>query len=312
VRLIDRSEIAKEQQQRLKDTRKLLETFRDPKVISKSLVAEQWWRLTRDGQDIGYSYVTEERAKEDGREGVVVSVRSRTMPGPGQQVDVSSRMFISDGWRHESWSHVITTSIDGKTEESAELGLGDLKLSYKVVDAPKDLLSVSPDEAKEPEILEIQKYAIQVRSRIGPTVAPVLERELPQEYLPQAVRHLLPRMLPLEKPGKYMFVTYVSDNRQVMLVYADVQEPREVTIDNRIYMATPVQYRVGLEGVPTTYYIGKDGKYLGSETFYTVDGRQSVIRVLPSDEATLLKLWRGAQLSKPQKSEVPALPDARK
>ena len=87
---------------------------------------------------------------------------------------------------------------------------------------------------------------------------------------------------------------------------------REVTIDNRIYMATPVQYRVGLEGVPTTYYIGKDGKYLGSETFYTVDGRQSVIRVLPSDEATLLKLWRGAQLSKPQKSEVPALPDARK
>ena len=247
VRLIDRSNIAREQEARLKETRALIPKLRLPAAMNKALIPEQWWRLTRDGEDIGYSYVVEERAKEDGREGVLVSVRSRTMPGPGQQVDVSSRMFISDNWQHESWSHVVNGQIEGKSEESAELGLADLKLSYKV-DAPPDLLSQSPAAAKEPEIQEVQKFKLEVRTRLGQTVAPTVERELPQEYLPQAVRHLLPRLLPLDKPGQYLFVSYVSDNRQVMLAYADVEAPREVTIDGQILQATPVVYRVGLEG----------------------------------------------------------------
>ena len=64
-----------------------------------------------------------------------------------------------------------------------------------------------------------------------------------------------------------------------------------------------------MKGAPTTYYIGQDRKYLGSETSFKVDGKSSTIRVVPSDEATLMKRWAGAKLSKPQQSEVPVLPN---
>jgi len=312
VKFIDRGEIVREQAQRLKDTHKLLETFRLPKVMNTAIMPEQWLRLTRDGQDIGYSYVVEERTKEDGRAGILISVRSRTVPGPNQQVDISSRLFIADNWQHESWSHVINTNFSGKAEESAELGLSDLAVQYKV-DVPQDLLSQTPGAARsDPEVREVMKYKLEVRTKQGNIVAPTLEREVPQEYLSQAIRHLLPRMLPLQTPCKYMFLSYVSENREIMVTYAEVQAPREVTIDGHILQAIPVQYRVGLEGTPTTYFIGADGRYLGSETLFKVQGKESSIRIIPSDEATLTKLWKTAQLQKPQQSEVPVLPNKQK
>ena len=73
-----------------------------------------------------------------------------------------------------------------------------------------------------------------------------------------------------------------------------------------------MQYRVGLEGIPTTYFIGADGRYLGSETLFKMQGKDSSIRIIPSDEATLTKLWKTAQLQKPQSSEVPVLPGKQK
>ena len=311
VKLIDRREIVREQAQRLKDTHKLLQTFRSPKLMNKAIMPQQWLRLTRDGQDMGYSYIVEERAKEDGRDGILISVRSRTVPGPGQQVDISSRLFISDNWQHETWSHVVNTVFSGKAEESAELGLSDLVLQYKV-DVPQDLLSQPASASSDPEIREVMKYKLQVRTKQGNIVAQPMERDVPQEYLSQAIRHLLPRMLPLDEPRKYMFISYVSENRQIMVTYADVQTPREITIDGHIFQATPVQYRVGLEGIPTTYFIGADGRYLGSETLFKMQGKDSSIRIIPSDEATLTKLWKTAQLQKPQSSEVPVLPNKQK
>jgi hypothetical protein len=55
----------------------------------------------------------------------------------------------------------------------------------------------------------------------------------------------------------------------------------------------PVTDRVGVEGSVTTHYMGTDGKYLGSEN------PDTGITVLPSDEATLLGIWKDADLTRP-------------
>lgn len=309
VQIIDRTEIAKDQEARLLRTRDLMEELRGPKTMNKVLMPEQWLRLTRDGKDIGYSYVAEERTKEDGREGVLISIRSRSVAGPDNQVDVVSRMFISDFWKHESWEHVVTTQAGKKSDSVSELGMSDMEQKYRLDTTRKFGEGVPADDPKQPPVTKVMKYSLEVRTVIGKTGGKPVTRELPEWYLPQAIRHLLPRMLPLDKPQTYMFVNYVSETHQLMTRYVDVGEAKEISFNGQNVKAIAVKDRVGLEGIPTTYYVTPDGKYLGSQTEYQVGNATSVIRVLPSDEATLRKIWENAKLSKPEASEMPVLPD---
>jgi hypothetical protein len=57
--------------------------------------------------------------------------------------------------------------------------------------------------------------------------------------------------------------------------------------------AIPVKDRVGLEGSVTTHWMSPDGKYLGSTN------EDSKVTVLPTDEATLRKIWVDAKLTAP-------------
>lgn len=308
IKLIDRTQIAKDQEERLLRTRDLLEDIKGPKVANKALVPEQWLRLTRDGKDIGYSYVVEERAKEDGREGILISVRSRSVAGPGSQVDVASRMFISDFWKHESWTHVVTAQAGKKTDITSELGMSDHQEKYRLDTSKGFGEKPDEDDPKQPAVKKVQKYTLEVRTQMGKTTGKPANWDLPEWYLPQAVRHLLPRMLPLNKPQTYMFVTYVSETHQLMSRYVDVGEAKEISFNGQKVSAIAIQDRIGLEGTPTTYYVTPDGKNLGSETQYQVGGTASVIRVLPTDEATLRRIWDNARLNKPEASEMPVPP----
>lgn len=309
VQLIDRTAIANDQEARLLRTKDLMEDLRGPKVMNKAVVPEQWLRLTRDGKDIGYTYIVEERAKEDGRDGVLISVRSRSVAGAENQVEVASRMFISDFWKHESWSHVVTAQAGKKSDTTGELGMSDFEQKNRL-DTSKAFGEDAPDgDPKQPPVKKVTKYTLEVRRQVGKTGGKPMKWDLPEWYLPQAVKHLLPRMLPLDKPQTYMFVTYVSETHQLMTRYVDVGEAKEISFNGQKVKAVAVQDRVGLEGVPTTYYLTPEGKYLGSETEYRVGSTVSVIRVLPSDEATLRRIWDNARLSKPEASEVPVIPD---
>lgn len=310
VKLMDRSAVVKEQDQNLKNSQAILETLRLPKTMEQAIVPEQWMRLVRDGKDIGYTYIVEEKAKEDGREGILISVKSRTIPEAEQVAEVSSRMFVSKEWKHESWSHVWNTTVKGKQDEGAELGLSDQEFHYEVERQP-DLLSASEvDAKKQPDIKELLRYKLEIRTKLLPKPKEYL---LPAWYLPQAARHLLPRMLPLDKKRGYMFVAYVSELRQAMLRYVEVGDPKEVEFDGKKIKVIPIEDRVGFEGVPTTYFVTPEGKYMGSETVYKVAGKDSVIRVLPTDEATLAKLWKNsAKLQKPSAADVPNIPVQKK
>lgn len=310
VHIIDRTEIAKDQEARLKRSTDLMEDLRGPNLMAKAIVPEQWLRLTRDGKDIGYTYVTEERTKLNGRDGVLVSVRSRTVAGQDNHVEVTSRMFVADFWRNETWTHMVETQAGKKSDTTSELGLSTLEQKYKL-DKPNELgEAAAPEDPKQPPVKRVTKHRLEVRAQAGKVGGKPIEWEqLPEVYLPQVIKHLLPRMLPLDKPQTYLFVTYVSETRQLMMRYVDVGQPKDISFNGQRVRAVPVSDRVGLEGVPTTYYVSPEGKYLGSEAIYQTGNGTSTIRVLPSDRQTLEKIWQNAKLTKPEASDMPVMPD---
>jgi hypothetical protein len=124
------------------------------------------------------------------------------------------------------------------------------------------------------------------------TAEPV-QRTLPVFYIPQALGHLLPRLLPLFEQKGYMFASYVSENREVMSRYVDVEREEQVNLGGKTLRAIPIRDRIGLEGAVTTHYMSPDGAYLGSVN------EETKITILPTDRATLLSIWKDADLSRP-------------
>ena len=170
------------------------------------------------------------------------------MPGADAQVDVTSRMFISDFWRHELWTHVATSKMGSKSDTISELGMSDLDKRYRLDTSKGFGEEVRDNDPKQPAVKEVQKYRLEVRTQMGKTTGKPVTWDLPQWYLPQAIKHLLPRMLPLDKPQTYMFVTYISESHQLMSRYVDVGEAREISFNGQKVRAVAVQDRVGLEG----------------------------------------------------------------
>src|SRR5205814_8550627 len=121
--------------------------------------------------------------------------------------------------------------------------------------------------------------------------------QLPPFYLPQAMGHLLPRILPRWDPKSYLFANYVPDLAEVAYRFVDVGPEQEVTLDGQKLHAISIKDRIGLEGSITTHYISPEGKYLGSTN---VD---SDITILPTDRATLEKVWKDAVLDRPAEVE---------
>jgi hypothetical protein len=85
-----------------------------------------------------------------------------------------------------------------------------------------------------------------------------------------------------------------------MLRYLDVGAEQEVTLGGRPLRAVPITDRVTLEGAVTTHYVDRKGNWLGSQNrVIDAQNKPSVITILPTDEATLLALWKDANLTRP-------------
>jgi len=69
---------------------------------------------------------------------------------------------------------------------------------------------------------------------------------------------------------------------------------------NKIH-AVPVRDRLGLEGSVTTHYVTPEGEYLGSIN------TDSKITILPTDAATLQKMWKDVNLTRPGDVEAPGI-----
>jgi hypothetical protein len=139
------------------------------------------------------------------------------------------------------------------------------------------------------------------------TPAEPVKRSLPPFYMPQALGHLLPRLLPTHEPKTYLFATYVGDRREVMMRYVDVGTEQETSIGGRRVRAVPITDRIGLEGSATIHYFDPQAlKYLGSVN------QDSKLAILPTDAQTLQKTWKGADLTPPKPAAEPAAPASSK
>ena len=304
VKLLDRSPIKDEQNERLYRTRALFVGL-NGKRMREVLVPEQWLRLIHDGKDLGYTYVVEEPDDRMGGDGVKVGIRSRSYPEPSVQVDGETWYHVSGDRHRERWSNLvwIQNHKNKASDQFTEFGTSSLKVT-RAVDhqAPQG----DAKDPKQPALVKTgETYTLRVQT--GPKMAEPVVQELPPWYLPQVVGHLLPRLLPLNQPKTFMFATYISDSRAVMHRYVDVGTEQEVELGGKKVRAVPISDRVGLEGAPTFHYVSPDGKYLGSMN------KESKITILPTDAETLQKIWANkADLTRPAERQPQPEPAAKK
>lgn len=295
IKLLNREDVRREQDQQLFRTRTLYVNW-TPTKLKASLTPERWLRLIQDGKDIGYSYVIEEESERAKRSGLLVGVRSRTVQGEGDkrvQVDAESMLFTSFDRRYEEWSNVAQETTKSGKKPMTELGTSVLE-DRRVLD--RDVIP-GDEKAKDPNqpgTRREEDYRLTV-TYTSRTSAPPIEFSLPPYYLPQALGHLLPRLVPLNEPKTYQFASYVGEQRAIMRRYVEVQTEKEVTLAGRTFRAVTVSDRIGLEGAPTFHYLTKSGEYMGSES------PVAKIVILPADSETIQKIWaNSADLSRPE------------
>jgi hypothetical protein len=324
VKLTDRQQLKKEQDQRLIRTRGLFAIW-DEKKLRSILIPQQYLRVVRDGKDAGYVQVSEHVANHAGNDGVEIETRSHVTIEPDAPVSSStpntaaagtvvvpttdapaqplaapapvtttrqSVMFVTfDRW-HEDWSMI--TEMDtghGSPTFNSELGNSDMLLR-RILDREKaaQMWKEPGKHDQQPPVIERQKYTLSVSQYTKTQAGAPVVRELPVFYLPQALGQLLPRLLSLSEPQTYMFASYVSNQREVMARYVDVLEEQEVDLDGQKVQAVPVKDRIGVEGAATTHYLTPKGEWLGS---VSDDGK---LMVLPSDADSIRKIWKDARL----------------
>jgi hypothetical protein len=196
-------------------------------------------------------------------------------------------MFCTFDRRNESWSAIALVD----DPKSGRANVSELGVSTMRRKAIPEKGSVLKDGNKG--ITLTDEYVLSVTQFGKSANAEPITQQLVPWYLPQALGHLLPRLLPRNEPKTYLFVSYVSERGKVLSRYVDVGREDTFTINGQNVRAVPIRDRIGLEGSVTTHYVSGDGKYLGSVN------PDSHVTVLPTDAATLEKLWKDANLTRP-------------
>lgn len=304
VRLLDRSQIKLDQDQRLYRTRAFYVNLSQQR-LEAALLPQQWFRILKDGQDIGYLYTVEERAKLGGAPSVKVGLRSRTFDEQKRQVDAEAWLQMSADRKDEQWSRLSVVTDGKKKTHATEIGTSDqaTRVVAERLERDQQVAGVKPG------LRMVDEYPLTVKYTASTGAPEPVERRLPPWYAPQALGHLLPRLLPLGERKGYLFATYVSERREVMMRYVDVLPERQVTFAGRTLRATPVEEKIGLDGYPTTHFIDEAGRYLGSEsTFPDEAGKPLTISYVATTAEELGKRWTGANLTRPVESPAPVEP----
>jgi hypothetical protein len=315
IQRVNRSAIRMDQDDRLIRTRGLFAIWNKNK-LQNTLIPERYLRFKRDGKDVGYALIVEQPADAVPKPGQAnllppdpanasgfrLGVRTHTVTEENKSLDVESWMYVSYDRRHEVWTNVtIVTDPAAKTDKDkynwfSEVGGADLQRE-RVFDKNlkhDDFKEAEKKDAPQP-FREVDKYTLTVRSEGRSAVADPIEKLLPPWYLPQAIGVLLPRLVPLDNPTGYLFASYSSDNRQLMMRYVDVSPEVKVKLDGQDVRAIGESDKLGLGGSTTTHYMSRRGQYLGSIN------AEAKVEILPSDRETLEGIWKTLDFQGPQK-----------
>jgi hypothetical protein len=318
VVLLDRKDILSDQKDRLFRTMALFVNWSGARftMLRSALVPEQYQRIIRDGKDIGYSYIVEDfqekpRAVEEST--LRIGVRTRLIPVPGQQWDTSCWMTSTADHKHEVW-HSVAQCTDPKgqvLDSYTQLASSDELEKAVVLQAQPGANGAlgAPQGVQQNINVKTVRTLTVTTSSTGPGGAarlPEFHRDTPQFFVPQAFSYLLPSLLPLKRATTYMFASFGAASPDepsqgaIVARYLDVQPQREVTFNGQKLEAVEVDDRQGLEGQPTRNYFEPDGKFIGSARILTVDGKQVTETIVPSDIASLQRLWSNPNLTRPQ------------
>jgi hypothetical protein len=330
VELLDRRAIYRDQADRLIRTAGLLASF-TPQYVQDRLIPEQYLRLQRDGRDVGYTYEYEEVDDKAGRIAgtpvVRIDMRSETTPSEGTDLQVQSRLTVTTDRKHEVWENLATVSVKPTPQNKAgtqtlftEVGSSEQQVKVTAIppgsalEAPPSAQPQSPDLQGQPGLrmktvwtMTVVRTSSDVQNPDIKQDFPKFTQELPVFYLPMALSHLLPRLIPYTVPDTYLFATYVPDgdhgNPAVMMRYIDVLPAETVRLDGQTVLAVAIRDHVGLEGPTTTHYVSAEsGHYLGSVTSIVgADGISTTEMVLPTDAATLRQIWPNCDLTRPDR-----------
>ncbi len=327
VHLLDRVKIRHDQDERLYRTRSFFVNVNGSRLRA-ALVPEQWFRIIKDGKDIGYSYVIEQAAADIPRppkhrpndpsagdsgelmtrpdvhagDDILIGIRSRVIldgiradkvKGP-IQTDSESWLFVTADRSHEDWTRAVVFDDGLKTAKrhyTEEFGASG-----------KHMVS-NRDGVREGRTLSVQQISAQEN------LEPV-NRDLPPWYLPQAVSHLLPRILSPREPKGYMFAIFTGDSREVMERYVDVDKADDVMLNGQRIHAIPIRDRVGLEGSVTTHFVSAVPDSKGRYVYLGSQNNETKVTVVATDAQSLQKIWSNANLSLPRGLDKPAAPGA--
>jgi hypothetical protein len=325
VKLLDRSKLKAEQDERLFRTRALFVNL-TPARLEAAIIPEQYYRLIRKGKDIGYVYTIETMAdgipqpKRDkdgnpvavvttGEKGVLVGTRSRIILGDTDtQIDAESWMFVTLNRKHEDWSSLIVTTDrkTGKKDHVTEFGTSDRQegRSLDTEAAERGIRGDGKKDPNQPPVKVREDFFLNVTHVARGGNAEPVNRALVPWYLPQALSKMLPRLIDHKRalasrtPITYLFAQYVGDSREVMNRYVDIEPLQRVTLAGRVIRAIPVRDRITIDGPVTTHFLSETGEYLGSEN------ADSDVAVIPTDVKTMKELWKDADLSRPAEATL--------
>ena len=343
VNLLDRSNIVDYQNEGLYATRNLFVLWNgdNSKMLRRAVVSEQYQRIIKDGQDIGYQHIVESYAanlKSPEASILKIGIRSRMSPTPLRQWDTDTWMYSSADQKHEHWKTAAQcTDNHGKVVDSfSQIGMSDEANKPVVIQSnpnPNGSLmpqtpSPSPDDSQENPFGPARQGNVEVdvvrslqvtTSHRGIQLNP-FRLDVPVFYVPQAFSYMLPRLLPL-KPNHYMFAVFVPNSPDqtsatsignVMSRFVEVENVQHVNFHGQSFDAIPITDKITFDGPVTTYYMGIDGKFLGSTSTYPEGDKTTTVDIIPTDSETLSHIWNRPDLTSPSEpaggDTPPAIP----
>jgi hypothetical protein len=292
VKLIDRTKIKEDQDQRLFRTRAFF-VLLTPEKIRQALVPEEFQRITQNGRDIGYRYIVESTEKRYGHDGIRIGIRSHLETAGLNQVDTQNWLTCSFDRQQEEWSTAaVTTDAKGTKTGVSELGTST-QFTRQIFDPVNGV--ADPKDPGQPRVRTENHYQLRVTKITASGINQPIEQGLPPFYVPQALGYLLPTLLAQQPPKTYLFAVWSDDTQEVIARYMDVLPEQSVKLGDKTMRVIPVEDRLGLEGSATIHYIVPGGHEIATRA-------EGGVLSLTSDRATLLSLWKDANLTPPGQS----------
>ncbi len=192
----DPAELDRVRNERIEAGRAWLESLNKEKIKS-ALIDEQWLRITQGGKDVGYMRIRQSDEAKYVVPGTNVTVNSRTVDG-ANTYDTQGKFFEADDRQIESWN--ITTTL--RTPQNA---------------APP------PNAPPQPAVQNWHQEGIRNGKTIqvsqdSPSNIKQYSWDIPPfPYLSQVDLHVLPALLPRDKPTELAFYSFHQNSQKLSL-----------------------------------------------------------------------------------------------